>query len=48
MIYWKKSENVKVQQPSEEVSHIEAKANWETVDMANGKIDLWNYVNYTL
>jgi hypothetical protein len=44
----KKSENVKVQQLSEEVSHIEAKAKCETADMTNGKTDLWNYVNYTL
>jgi hypothetical protein len=43
----KESENVKAQQPSEEVSHIEAEANCETADMTNGKIDLWNYVNYT-
>jgi hypothetical protein len=34
----KKIENIKVQQPSEEVSHNEAKANCETVDMTNGKL----------
>jgi len=39
---------IEVQQPSEEVSHIEAKASCETVDITHGKIDLWNYVNYTL
>jgi len=35
----KESENLKVQQLSEEVSNIEAKANCETVDMTNGKTD---------
>jgi len=44
----KNPENVKFQQPSEKVSHIEAKANCETFDMTNGKLDVWNYVNYTL
>jgi hypothetical protein len=39
---------IKVQQPSEEVSHIEAKASCETAYITNGKINLQNYVNYTL